>query len=201
MSKIYKILAFAISNFGPLIVFYGTNHFYGLKPAIITSLLFTAIEVAYKLKKKEEITVFFKFCVATTVIFGAFDLYMQKSVLFKYEAALTNLIVAGFFGLSLRSGKSIIQEFAEKSSNASKYTIDHFFYFRVFTAVWTFYYIVKSAIYFWMASHYTLDEGFMIRVTAGNISDYVFIGVSVLGGRLFFNLMKKAKLLPSQRMR
>ena len=201
MSRISKIVLFCFTNFGPLIVFYAANHFWGLKPAIIVSLVFTAFEVAYQIKKKEKITVFFKFCVVTTVGFGVFDLYMAKSVLFKYEPALTNLFVAGFFGLSLFSEKSLIQEFAGKNHDPTKFTPDHEYYFRAFTLVWTFYYIVKASVYFWGASRYTIEEGLIMRATAGNVSDFIMIGVSVLGGRFFFRALQKAKMLPSQRAR
>src|SRR4051812_8798546 len=106
MSKFTQFIFFVFSNFGPLVVFYSANHFWGLKPAIVTSLIFAFFEVAYKIWKREKINAFFTFCVVTTVVFGVFDLYMQKSVLFRFEPALTNLFVGAFFGLSLLREKS-----------------------------------------------------------------------------------------------
>jgi intracellular septation protein A len=199
LPRLVSLLTFLFANFGPLIAFYVTNHFWGLKPAIATSLIFSAIEVTYKLIKKEPLSFFFWFCVVMTFGFGMVDLYLQKSVLFKFEPAVTNLCVAAFFGVSVYSKKSLIQEMAEKSGKAAQYNDDHFFYFRVFTAIWALYYVVKSILYFWMGFHYTLEQGLLIRMSAGGISDYVFVGVSVLGGRYLFRFLQAQRLLPSQR--
>jgi hypothetical protein len=36
-NKLRAIARFLCDNFGPVLVFYGANHFWGLKPAIVAS--------------------------------------------------------------------------------------------------------------------------------------------------------------------
>ena len=87
--KLRGLLKFAFNNFGPVIVFYAVNHFYGLKPAIAVSTIFSVGEIAYKIRKGQKITGMFKFTALITLVFGAVDLYAQQSFLFKYESAVT----------------------------------------------------------------------------------------------------------------
>ena len=57
--QIKRVLNFAFQNFGPLIIFYLVNHFYGIRNAIIAAIVFSFIEIIYKVIKKETFTGFF----------------------------------------------------------------------------------------------------------------------------------------------
>ena len=99
--KIRGLLKFLFNNFGPVIVFYAVNHFYGLKPAIAVSTSYSVGEIAYKVRKRQKITGIFKFTAIITLVFGVIDLYAQQSFLFKYESAASNVFMGLFFAASL----------------------------------------------------------------------------------------------------
>ena len=68
-----------IKNFGPLLVFYITNHFYGLKIAVAMPLIWILGKIAWSLVRKAKLSLFFKYPAAISVIFGLVDLYLQQS--------------------------------------------------------------------------------------------------------------------------
>ena len=196
MKNLRSFLRFAFSNFGPVIIFYVINRFYGLKPAIVISTTFSIFEIASKLKRKEKINSLFKFSAAMTVAFGAVDLYSQQSFLFKYEPCVTNIFTGIFFGASLFAKKTVLQEFREKQDFSRPFTRDRVAYFRILTGVWTAYFIVKAAAYFWMASHYSIEEGLLFRSVLGTGSFYGLLFVSIVGSKYVFPILKRSGLLP-----
>jgi hypothetical protein len=68
MGQIRAGLRFVFNSFGPFVVFYTANHFWGLKQAILLSTLFAIAEIVYKVKKKQPLTSLFKFSAALTLI-------------------------------------------------------------------------------------------------------------------------------------
>ncbi len=197
LEKLLGALRYSFSNFGPIISFYVVNHFWGLRPAVLSSLVCIVIEVADKYWHKKHLTLFFKFCAATALVFGGIDLYLQKSVFFKYEAALTNLFTAAFFGSTLFGEKTIILQFAESRIKASGHevTSDQVTFFRLFTMLWTGYFVIKSGVYVWIAHRYGLEKGLIIRAIVGNVSLYALIGISMFGAKPIFMAFKKWGLL------
>jgi uncharacterized membrane protein len=137
-----------------------------------------------------------------TLVFGFADLWLEKSVFFVYEPCVTNLLSAVFFGASLFSKKTIIQEFREsrelkkgtKLKSPEKALIA---YFRLLTGIWVAYFILKAGVYFWLASRYSIEETLAIRVVIGSGSLYGFILLSVFGSRFIFPILKRFRLLPS----
>lgn len=196
LKKIKAAIIFAVSNFGPLIVFFGVNYFLGLKPAIAGSLLFCIAEIVYRFYRKERTTTLFKYTAVTTFVFGAFDLYADNSFLFKYEAVVTNLLTAGVFVASLSSEKSIIQDFYEKQPNAKPMTPVKLVYFRFLTFVWISYFVLKSGIYLWLANQYSLEQGILIRVLIGSVSFYGLLFISIFGSKRLVPVMQRYKWLP-----
>jgi len=184
--RLRQLLVTIGADLGPVIVFYGVNHFYGLKPAIVASLVFTVVEVIWRLATGREISGLFKYSAVMTIVFGCVDLYSQESFLFKFEAAVTNLLTGAFFASSLRGGKSIIEDFYEKSPGAKPVTDALRAYFRFITWLWVGYFVIKTGAYVWMARNYSIEQGLVIRTLIGNASMYAMIGVSWLSGRYFF---------------
>src|SRR5262249_24748539 len=123
LQKIRALITFALVNFGPLVIFYGTNHFVGLKVAIAVSTAYSVAEITFRLYRKEKITTLFKFSAAMTFIFGIVDHSAQQSFLFKYESSVSNLITGIFFGLTLFSERTIMQEYYERNANALPMTL------------------------------------------------------------------------------
>lgn len=197
MEKLRALAGFAFENFGPILVFYGINHFYGLKAAIVASTLCSVAEIAHKIRRKEKLTSLFKFSALMTLVFGAVDLYSQQSFLFRYEPCVTNIFTGTFFGASLFSNKTVIQEFREKSGDAKPMTRDRVAYFKLVTLVWTAYFFAKASAYCWMASNMSLEQGMILRTVLGTASFYALLFVSIVGSRRIFPWMKRMNLLPA----
>jgi intracellular septation protein A len=200
MNKIIELLTFVFRNFGPLLIFYSTNHFFGLKTAVAASIVWTAGEIVFHRIKKKPITTFFKFSASITIVFGMVDIYLQQSLLFKYEAALSNVIVGIFFTSSLFGKKPIILEFAEAQGRiSSELSQDGEYYFKFLTVVWSLYSFIKAGFYTWVASNYPLEEGLAIRGVVGNATFYGLMLISIFGSKQIKFALAKLKMLPSSR--
>ena len=194
------ILQFVLSNFGPLIAFYGVNHFWGLKPAVASAVAWTIGEIAYNRIKRIPTSTFFKFSAAVAILFGAIDIYLRQSVFFKYEASLTNLVSGFYFASTLWGAKPLIQEFAEKQGRMKgDLTPDRIFYFRFLTWVWAIYLWIKAGAYYWLASRVSLEQGLAVRFVLGNASFYGLLAASIFGGKYMKTALARLKLLPSSR--
>ena len=200
MNHVVRIAKFALKNFGPLLVFYIANHFYGLKIAVALSVVWTVGEIIWLLASKQSLSLFFKFSAAVTIGFGLVDLYLQQTLLFKYEAALSNAMMGVFFALSLFSEKPIIREFAEAQGRiSSELSPDGEYYFKFLTVVWTIYMFSKAGFYLWLASAYSLEGGLAIRATVGNSTFYCLLAISIFGSAQIKAILARLKLLPSTR--
>ena len=197
MQQIFRVIQFAISNFGPLIVFYFANHYYGLRTAIVASLIFSAFEIAYKLMQKTQFTGFFKFSVLITVIFGGLDLLIKTPVFFQYEAAITNVITGVYFGMTIFGTKSFIQEWVEKKNGETLTNQNSVLRCKMLTIVWTTYFFVKAGIYFYVSSRYSIDDAIIIRSTFGSASFYGLLAISILFGKKILVFFQEKRLLPS----
>src|SRR4051794_40376139 len=132
MKQLRSLLSFALSNFGPLIVFIAANRAFGLKAAIVLSLGVAFAEMAYRRSRGQPLTLFFKFSLVITVAFGIADLTLPGSSLFKYESAATNVLTGLFFGATLFRGKPLIQEFYEQRTGTEVVmTPDRVVFFRL----------------------------------------------------------------------
>jgi len=200
MEKVRSTLKFLLMNFGPLIVFYVANHFFGLKMAIGISLVFTIAEVIYQKIKNEPITPFFLFSAIMSIVFGLVDLYLPHAVFFNYEAAFTNMITGIFFVIGAFGKKPLIQEFAEKRQKFERPSApDLVYFFRIFTLVWATYFFVKAGLYVWLAQlPISTEEKMAIRGTAGGASFYAMLAISIFGGKKLYLFSKKMGWLPSE---
>lgn len=192
MKKLKSVLLFIINNFGPLVVFYGVNHFYGLKPAIATTIVFTVGDAVYQKRKGITLGSFYWFCFFITVLFGGIDLYLQQSFLFKYEAAITNFVFGFYFASGVVAKKPFIEEFAEKAGKLP-HPRPHGLttYFKILTALWAVYFFAKGVVYFAWAKTLTIDELLGYRAVLGNISMFAMVIVSTFGSKYIFRFMLK----------
>jgi uncharacterized membrane protein len=183
VKRVLSLLRFVFESFGPLVVFYATLHFFGLMTAIAVTVVTTFAEVVYRLAKREKVTRLFKMSAALTLAFGAVDLLMQRSVLFRFEAVITNCLVGAYFGSSLFGPKSMIEELYEKSRSPGDEPPppEAASYQRGLTRVWTGYFFAKAAFYLWVTLHYTLEQAVVIRSAVGTASLVALLG----GERLF----------------
>jgi intracellular septation protein A len=116
MKSLVGVLRWIVRDFGPLLAFYTTNHFFGFVAAIVVSMAWSVGTVAYLTLEKQPLTAFLKFSITVSLLFGVVDLAFQGPVLFRWEPVLSNVVTGVFFGLSLTGEKSIIQELNEAAS-------------------------------------------------------------------------------------
>ncbi len=200
IDRIKNTTRFLISNFGPLIGFYFVNHFWGFQMGVVVSIALVIIEFIWLKLKKLEIGRFFYFSSAMILCFGIADLVIQAPFFIKYEASITNLIFAVFFGSSLFKEKSIIQEIAESQGRTStESSVDKIFFFKLFTLFWCLYFVGKAAFYLWLNSVSTLEEGMIIRLIVGKLSFWMMMFISIGLPRKIWKLFERLKIFPSQR--
>jgi intracellular septation protein A len=178
MSKARSFLGWLLQSFGPLIVFLVTKRFFGLRPAIALTLVWTLAELSYLLAwRRERPTAFFWFSAGITLVFGALDLYADAPVFFRYEAVLTNLLVGLYFGATVFAGKPLIQEFAEKAGTASLDRPGAREYLRLLTVAWAAFFFAKAALYLYLAeSGLSFEEATAVRSVVGPVGFAVMLG-------------------------
>jgi len=199
MNRLIGLVRFLFREFGPLIVFYGVNHFYGIKPAIVASLTVALVEAVTLRIKKRPMSNFFKYSLAMTLVFSAVDLSLETPVLIRYESAIGNILTAVFFGLTLRAGKKpVIQEFAENRRRAAGEPAfdlrpDLMFFFRACTVIWAIYFVSKAGFYVWVANHYSMEEALAMRTVVGNATLYGLMFVNIYFAKPIIRIMAKLR--------
>lgn len=194
-------LRFLLLEFGPLLLFYAVKVGRDLKSAILVGMVYSFIYMAYRWFKKWEISPFLIFSTGLILLFGVMDLYSEDVFFFKFEAAMTNLFFAVFFGLSLTKKRTpIILDFAQRQGQVSQERIDKdlLYFFKLLTLIWVIYYVVKAVTYIWIGYHFDFDQGLYYRTVYGNLTFYFLLGFSLLGGKIFYRFLFRLKLLPSQ---
>ncbi len=196
-----KLVKFIFSNFGPLIGFYFINQFWGFKAATVISCGIVVMEYAYLKFRREPISSFFYFSSAIIIIFGVADLSFKEPFFFKFEAFLTNLFFAVFFGMSIFKQKSIIQEFAESQKRTSlEQSQDKQFFFKLLTSFWTVYFILKGGFYLWINFSTSLNETLLIRMVVGKMSFWVMMILTVGLSKQIWKWVERFEMFPSQRL-
>ncbi len=202
MNRFLSILTFILKNFGPLIVFYFANHIWGLKTAIAVSMGYAFVEWLQLWRTGQKATLFFRFSVAMTLIFGILDLSMDSAFFYKIEATVSNLFTAFFFSITLFQSKPLIQQFAEQQQRTSmEQSADKTYFFGILTMIWTIYFVAKAFVYLWTNFNLENEQGLLIRLVVGNVSFGILLAASIFLSRPFWNLLVKMKLLPSMRTR
>ena len=196
MKSVVRILKFAFDNFGPLIVFYAVNRSFGLRSAVVASAAISALEIVWKFYRKAPFTGFFKFSVVVTVVFGVLDLWVKTPIFFRYEASLSNVVTGVYFGMTVRSAKSFIQEWIEKRDGKPMTDADAILRCRMLTVVWTAYFFAKAGIYGYLSTRYSMEEAMLIRSTAGTASFYALLALSIFAGRPVLVFLQSRGLLP-----
>ncbi len=201
MNKFKIFLKFILSNFGPIIGFYLVNQLWGMKVGVFASIILVIAEYLWLKHKDESISTFFYFSSGMIILFGVIDLIIQKPLFIKFEASITNLFFALFFGHSIFKEKSLIQEIAETQKKTSEtQSEDKKFYFKIMTCFWSIYFLGKSIFYLWINLNASLNEGLLIRMIVGKVSLWIMLFISVGLSRQIWKLFEKLKLFPSQKI-
>ena len=186
-ARVRSAAEFAIGTFGPLLAFWIGQHFWGTLIGVAGAVVWSAGNVVYRLGRGKPMSRLFWLTTVLTLAFGALDLAIGKSVFFRFEAVLTNLLTALYFGLSIATGKSVLEEIYEKSQGAAtSQTAELKAYLRLFTAVWSGYFLLKAGLYCWLALVLPLARLMFVRSIVGNASLLALFGTErMLRVRLF----------------
>jgi uncharacterized membrane protein len=187
-----QALSFALETFGPLLAYALGQWRGGPIAGIAAASLWAAVDVAQRVLRKRSTSRLFWFTTLLTLGFGAFDLVVGKVVLFRFEAVVTNLLTALYFGGSIITGKSLVEEFYERSrASVADPPRELTSYLRLFTGVWAVYFLLKSAVYCWLALTLPLARLVLIRSTVGTLSLLLLLGGERLVRARLFRYLKE----------
>ena len=177
-----------VENFGSVALFYALNKMWNLQAAIAATMLWAGGEWWLLRRRGEHPSAFFKFSTSTVLVFGVFDLCATESFLYRYEASVTNLLTAGFFGASALGDRPLLADLAEQSGRLGRQLTPKLIrYFRLFTLVWVAYFVIKAIIYAALArADLQLEELLLTRFILGNGSIMAMIAFSTLSGRTLY---------------
>jgi intracellular septation protein A len=196
MSRLMTVARFAAAEFGPLIVFWTLAATLGVKPAILGSILFIAGDALWRWRKGLKFTRLYLLVSALTLVFGFVDLVSTSPFMLKYEAAVSNAATGLVFVVGALGEKPIIQEVAEQRGHSFVATNEIRAFFRLFTFVWAAYFLLKAALFLWMAWTMPMLEAMALRSIVGGVSLGLMIAISVTQGRRLFFLCRRLGLLP-----
>jgi intracellular septation protein A len=196
MSRLAAMARFALAEFGPLIVFWTIATTFGVKPAILASVLFIVADAAWRWLRGLTFTRLYLLVSALTLVFGLIDLASTSPFMLKYEAAISNAATGFVFVAGALGEKPIMQEAAEQRGHTFVVTKEIRAFFRLFTLVWAAYFFLKAALFAWMAWTMSMLEAMALRSAIGGVSLGLMIAVSVTQGRRFFFLCRRLGLLP-----
>ena len=188
-----------LGNIAPALVFYIVNHFFGLRPAILTTLAFTAIEIARLRLQKKPITKLFIFTVAMTLVFSTLDLIFAKGLFVRLEPVVTNIVSAGMF-VYMAYNPSMLLEAITAMGRAELFQHpDRIFIVRLNMILWSIYLIGKAGVYYQYNMHHSIEKDLAFRMIAGNASLAVMAIISIVFSRFAYKLLFRFHLMPSQR--
>jgi intracellular septation protein A len=196
MTKLVAVARFALAEFGPLIVFWLLAVTFGVKPAILGSIVFIIADTVWRWRKGLKFTRLNLLVSTLTLIFGFVDLVSTSPFLLKYEAAVSNAATGLAFLVGALGEKPIIQEVAEQRGESFVATGDIRAFFRLFTLVWAAYFFLKAILFVWMAWTMPMLEAMALRSAIGGVSLGLMIAISVTQGRRLFFLCRRFGLLP-----
>ncbi len=196
MAKLAAAARFVLAEFGPLLVFWAVALSFGVKPAILGSLVAIVADAAWRKRKGMASTRLYLLTSGLTLAFGAIDLAATSPFMLKYEAAVTNVATGAAFVVGAMGEKPIIGEVAEQRGETFPPTREIRAYFRLFTLAWAAYFFVKAALYVWIVWTLPMLQAMALRSVVGSISLGLMIAVSVTQGRRLFFLCRRLGLLP-----
>ena len=196
MTKLAAVARFALAEFGPLIVFWLLALAFGVKPAILGSIVFIIADAVWRSRKGLKFTRLYLLISALTLVFGFVDLVATSPFMLKYEAAVSNVVTGIAFVVGALGEKPIIQEVAEQRGESFVATDEIRTFFRLFTLVWAAYFFLKAILFVWMAWTMPMLEAMALRSAIGGVSLGLMIAISVTQGRRLFFLCRRFGLLP-----
>lgn len=184
---LFKRLRVLFFEFATLILFWAVYWPFGIKPAIAAVVVYVIADAVRRHVWHLEFTRLYILTTTLTIVFGAFDLIAQTPFMIQYEAVITNFILGIAFVAGAQGARPMLQNMAEDfSAEQFPPRADIRRFFMLFTLLWAFYFIVKAALYLWIALNFPLAEALAIRAAIGIPSLIAMVALSTQGRRLFF---------------
>ena len=96
------------------------------------------------------------------VVFGGVDLYAATPFMLRYEPVVTNVLTGVVFAAGAFGEKPVIQLLAEARGRSFPEGAEFRRFFQWLTFIWVAYFVVKAAVYYWLAAR-ALEEAMPIR--------------------------------------
>lgn len=198
MARLKSLLAFIVSEFGPLIAFIALSSTLGLKAAIAGSIFVILADAAWRWRTGRSFTRLYRLISVMTLAFGIVDLLSTTPFLLAYEAVITNIVTGLAFVQGARGDKPMIQEVAEQHRGEPfPGGAEMRRFFQIFTLFWAAYFFAKAALYFNLAWTLPMGQAFALRSLIGGVSLGLMIAISTTQGRRAFLLMRRLGWLPA----
>ncbi len=190
-------LQWVLADFGPLLMFWGLNLTFGLKPAIAGSVLFIVADGMWRWSRGLAFTRIYILTSVLTVMFGSVDLLSTTPFMLKYEAVITNAFTGVAFVAGARGSRPLIMELAEQRQGSPfPQRPDVIRFFQLFTLLWAAYFFVKAGFYLAVALLMPLTQAMLVRSVVGSATMALMVAVSATQGRRLFGLCQRMGLLP-----
>jgi intracellular septation protein A len=178
---------FARRNLLTPIVFFLVFHALGTKAAIPSAVGITLVQAIHLVIRREEPTPIFLVASAFSLLFGGIDLALTDPRFFRLAPFAQNLAIGlGIFGLAA-AGVPVGEWFAASLLERVRPSMDGTLrdYLRRVTYVASAYFVLKAALYIYLARRVDLAELIVLRSVIGNVSLAVLAAAEFLYRRRF----------------
>lgn len=187
MKRLTGTLGGLFHTFGSLILYWGVLLTFGLKPAIVATLLFIVAEVIWRMATHRPFPALWWFSNIMALVFGAVDLYADTPFMMRYEATVSNLMTAAFFAAGALGEEPLVLRLAMNSRNGHTIPKDRpeiIRFFRAFTLFWAAYFVARAGVFFWIMTAFPLTKALMLRTVISWASLGVMMLISLNGRRV-----------------
>ena len=196
MARLLGTLRYAFAEFGSVIVFVVGLYAFGIKPAIVATIVWVVGDAIRRAVRRIGFPQTWLFANGLVVVFGAVDLYAATPFMLRYEPVVTNALTGLVFAAGAFGEKPVIQLLAEARGRSFPEGAEFRRFFQWLTFIWVAYFALKAAVYYWLATHLTLEEAMPIRAVVGPGSLAVLLALSFRSRPLFL-LLRRLRLLPA----
>jgi intracellular septation protein A len=196
MARLLGMIRHAFAEFGSVIVFVVGLYAFGIKPAIVATIVWIAGDAIQRAVRRLGFPQVWLFANGLVVVFGGVDLYAATPFMLRYEPVVTNVLTGAVFAAGAFGEKPVIQLLAEARGRSFPEGAEFRRFFQVLTFIWVAYFALKAAVYYWLATHLTLEEAMPIRAVVGPGSLVVLLALSFRSRPLFL-LLRRLRLLPA----
>ncbi|WP_420607961.1 hypothetical protein [Novosphingopyxis sp.] len=186
MSRVLPLIKGLLHNFGGLVLYWTVLLAFGVKPAIVVTLLFISGEGGWRLKTHRPFPPLWWFANGAALLFGVIDLWARTPFMIRYEGAIINLVTAGAFALGALGPQPLVLRIARQHKSdipADRPEVIRFF--RAFTLAWALYFVARAGAFLWIMSAFPLAQALAIRTAVAWTSLGVMLLASFNGRRVF----------------